>query len=164
MADYTPFTTHNNDDKNGVKMSDEEQIIATLEDYAKAYCAKDIDALMAVFDADDRISVIGTGQDELCVGRQAVKQLFLRNFNDATATQFQWDWSTVAISGNHALIGLTLIIKLTAEGELTSLPIRWTVALKKTDRWVWIHRHASTASNSQTKGKAYPSSIKMIGS
>ena len=47
----------------------DEIIFSTLEDYAKVYCAKDIDSLMHVFDDSDNISVIGTGGDELCVGR-----------------------------------------------------------------------------------------------
>ena len=38
-------------------------IIATLDDYANAYCAKDIDSLMRVFDDTGNISVIGTGED-----------------------------------------------------------------------------------------------------
>ena len=40
-------------------MTTEDDILATLEEYADAYCAKDIDRLMALFDAGDDISVIG---------------------------------------------------------------------------------------------------------
>jgi len=58
----------------------QEQIKSTLEAYAKAYCTKDIEALMSVFDESDNISVIGTGSDELCVGRKEVKQLFFEKF------------------------------------------------------------------------------------
>jgi hypothetical protein len=49
-----------------------EAILSTLEDYAEAYYAKGIDALMPVFDDSDNISIIGTGADEFCVGRAAV--------------------------------------------------------------------------------------------
>lgn len=35
-----------------------EVILATLDDYARSYCAKDIKGLMAVFDTGDDISVI----------------------------------------------------------------------------------------------------------
>lgn len=38
-----------------------EAIMATLEDYATAYCAKEIDALMSVFTDGEGISVIGNG-------------------------------------------------------------------------------------------------------
>ncbi|WP_255900200.1 nuclear transport factor 2 family protein [Vibrio campbellii] len=54
-------------------MQEQEDSTAILEDYAKAYCAKYIDALMSVFDPSGNISVIGTGEDELCIG-----QSFLR--------------------------------------------------------------------------------------
>jgi len=116
----------------------QETIKATLEDYATAYCAKDIDSLMHVFDDTDNISVIGTGMDELCVGRSAVKDLFLRNFSEATANKFEWDWVDIRLSGSQ-------------------VPLRWTVVVKNQNgRWVWIHRHASTPASTQEEGHAYP--------
>ncbi len=45
-------------------MNQEEYIMAALEDYAAAYCSKDIDALTHVFQDSDDISVIGTGEGE----------------------------------------------------------------------------------------------------
>ncbi|MCH7777788.1 MAG: nuclear transport factor 2 family protein [Gemmatimonadetes bacterium] len=41
--------------------------------YAEAYCSKDIDRLMALFDDGDDISLIGTGADELCAGPADIK-------------------------------------------------------------------------------------------
>ena len=132
-------------------------ITATLDEYAKAYCAKDIDSIMRVFDDTDNISVIGTGMDELCVGRAAVKDLFLRNFSEATANKFEWDLVDTRISRNHAVISVTLTIHLEYMENQLSVPLRWTVVLKKeNDRWVWIHRHASTAASNQDDGQAYP--------
>ena len=135
----------------------EEAINSTLEDYAKAYCAKDINSLMRVFDDTDNISVIGTGADELCVGRAAVENLFLRNFSEATAYKFEWDWVDTRISKNHAVISVTLTIYLETTENQIKVPLRWTVVLKhENDRWVWIHRHASTAASNQGEGQAYP--------
>lgn len=136
----------------------EEAIKLTLEAYARAYCAKDIGALMHVFDDSDNISVIGTGADELCVGRKAIKELFLRNFKEATAQKFEWDWIDVRVSENsHAVLSVTLIIHLVNGDESLQIPIRWTIVLKRQGtRWAWIHRNASTANSSQRKGKAYP--------
>lgn len=134
-----------------------EAIKSTLEDYAEAYCAKDIDALMRVFDDTDNISVIGTGSDELCVGRAAVKELFLRNFGEATANKFEWTWIDTRISGKHAVISVTLTIHLEYMEKQLKIPLRWTVVVKnENDRWLWIHRHASTAAADQDEGQAYP--------
>jgi len=77
-------------------------IKCTLQDYAQAYCYKDINAMMHIFGDSDNISVIGTGADELFVGRDEVKKLFLRNFNEATANKFEWNWIDIRISENHA--------------------------------------------------------------
>ena len=50
-------------------MREESEVLATLDAYADAYCAKDVGGLMALFDAGDDVSVIGTGADELCAGQ-----------------------------------------------------------------------------------------------
>ena len=116
-----------------------------------------IDSLMRVFDDTDDISVIGTGADELCVGRDAVKEMFLRNFSQATANEFEWDWVDTRISNNHAVTCVTFIIHLEYKGNQLEIPLRWTVVLKnENDRWVWLHRHASTAASGQDDGQAYP--------
>jgi len=137
-------------------MTDEQEIRSTLEDYAIAYCAKDIDALMHVFEDSDDISVIGTGADELCVGRGSIKELFLRNFAEATANEFEWQWSKVNIANDYAIVAISLIIHLEYQGSKIEIPIRWSVALRKTDRWVWLHRHASSPASNQDDGQAYP--------
>ena len=134
-----------------------EAIKSTLVDYAKAYCEKDIDALMRVFDDSDNISVIGTGADEICVGRGAVKELFLRNFSEATAKKFNWDWMDTRLSDSHAVVSVKFTIHLEYMNEQLKIPLRWTVVVKNENgRWVWIHRHASTAATNQEDGQAYP--------
>jgi ketosteroid isomerase-like protein len=134
-------------------------VLATLEGYARAYCAKDIDALMEVFDESENISVIGTGADELCVGRAEVRDLFLRNFSEAQANRFEWHWTHVSVVDDQAVVAITLTIHLEMDGKRLQVPIRWTVALRyHADRWRWIHRHASTAASDQSEGHAYPQS------
>lgn len=139
-------------------MTEEQEIRSTLEDYAQAYCAKDINSLMNVFENSDEISVIGTGADELCEGRNEVKDLFFRNFSEAAASEFEWQWSNIIVSNNHAVVAISLIIHLDYMEKKLEVPIRWTVVLKKTDRWVWLHRHASSAASTQDEGRAYPQS------
>ena len=138
-------------------MNEENAVMATLEDYASAYCAKDIDALMNVFNQGEDISLIGTGADELCSGREAVKAVLLRNFEAATASQFEWHWTNIIVCGEQAVVAATLTIHLDCQGTELKVPVRWTVALAKIqDRWVWLHRHASAAASSQDEGAAYP--------
>jgi ketosteroid isomerase-like protein len=132
-------------------------VLATLEDYAHAYCAKNIDSLMSVFDESDDISVIGTGADELCAGRAQVKDLFLRNFGEAQANRFEWHWTHTSVAGDHAVVAVTLTIHLETNGNKLRVPVRWTVVLRRrSGRWAWLHRHASTAASGQEEGQAYP--------
>lgn len=138
-------------------MNTETEILATLDEYADAYCAKDLDRLMRLFDAGDDISVIGTGADELCWGRKAIESLFERNFAEATAEKFEWHWSKVTVRGDTAVVAITLTIHLDLDGEKLSVPIRWTVVLKQTNgKWLWLHRNASAAAGDQDDGAAYP--------
>ncbi len=134
-----------------------DQIEATLDDYANAYCAKDIDAMMAVFADDDNISVIGTGEDEFCVGHTEVRQLFVRNFAEASAQRFEWQRIDTRVFDGHAVMSVKLVIHLIYQGDALQVPIRWTaVVRKKSDRWVWMHRHASSAASNQDEEAAYP--------
>lgn len=138
-------------------MSNVDQIMATLEEYAAAYCDKDLIRLMAIFVEGENISLIGTGSDELCSGRSAIESVFSRNFRDATATWFEWTWRDVAVHGVAATVAVTLNIHLDSEGQNLIVPIRWTVSMVLVGgRWRWVHRHASAAADSQKDGTAYP--------
>lgn len=140
-------------------MTDEAAVLATLEEYAEAYCSKDVDRLMALFDDGENISLIGTGGDELCAGRSAIKAVFLRNFSDATATKFAWDWKHVTVTDSNAVVAITLTIHLETQDGLLKVPVRWTVSLvERSGQWRWLHRHASSAAMSQDEGTAYPKS------
>lgn len=138
-------------------MTDEEAALATLEEYAEAYCVKDIDRLMSLFDDGENISLIGTGADELCASRSAIKAVFLRNFSDASATRFEWHWKHVTVAGDCAVIAIALTIHLETQGGPLNVPVRWTVSLvRRSGRWRWLHGHASSAAVSQEEGTAYP--------
>lgn len=138
-------------------MTEADTIFATLDEYADAYCAKDLERLMAIFVKGEGISLIGTGADELCSGRAQVAGVFERNFRDATAKQFAWKWKDIAVHGSAATVAVTLDIHLELDGENLTVPIRWTVSLVKVgEDWKWVHRHASAAAGSQDEGRAYP--------
>jgi len=142
-------------------MDEKDEVMATLDEYANAYCAKDLNRLMGIFLDGEAISLIGTGGDELCSGRTAVASVFERNFTDATATQFEWGWKDIAIHGHAATVAIALKIHLIIDDKSLVIPIRWTVSLVKTNNlWKWVHRHASAAANSQDEGSAYPTGEK----
>lgn len=141
-------------------MTADEAVLATLDQYAEAYCAKDLDRLMALFDDGDDISLIGTGGDELCAGRAAIEAVFLRNFSDATATRFAWDWRHVTVADDCAVVAVTLTIHLETDDGPLQVPVRWTVSLvRRSGQWRWLHRHASSAATSQEEGSAYPTGL-----
>ncbi len=138
-------------------LTDRDLVLATLEEYAEAYCAKDTKRLMGIFADSDAISLIGTGSDELCSGRKEIAAVFDRNFRDASATRFEWGWKDIAIHGESGTVAIALNIHLEIDGESVLVPLRWTVSLILTPAgWRWVHRHASSAAASQDEGAAYP--------
>ena len=138
-------------------MSEESAVLATLDAYADAYCAKDVDGLLALFDAGDDVSVIGTGADELCTGQAEIRRLFERNFTEAVAERFEWHWRQLTRRGDTATVAASLTIHLQLNGIPLAVPLRWTVSLYRLDgRWLWLHRHASAAAATQDDGGAYP--------
>ncbi len=146
-----------NSSKSEKPMTDQDLVLATLEEYAEAYCAKDLDRLMSIFVDGEAVSLIGTGSDEFCSGNRAVAAVFERNFRDATATRFAWGRQDIAIHGNSATVATEVDIHLKIEGEEIVVPVRWTVSLVLTATgWKWVHRHASAAASSQEIGAAYP--------
>ena len=138
-------------------MSHAEAIMATLEEYSAAYRGKDLARLMAIFVDGPDISLIGTGADELCAGRDEVAAIFERNLRDATATAFEWGWRDIVVHGDMATVAIAVTIRLEVEGAALEVPIRWTVVLTLVDgRWRWVHRNASSAAGGQKQGTAYP--------
>lgn len=138
-------------------MMDREAVLATLDEYADAYCTKDIKRLMAVFDDGDDITLIGTGADEFCTTRSAVENVFRRNFAEATATRFEWQKTHVTVFTLFAVVAVSVTIHLRTRADPLLIPVRWTVAMiRRSSGWRWLHRHASSAAATQEKGTAYP--------
>ncbi len=141
-------------------MSDELEVLATMDAYADAYCAKNTSGLLALFDGGDDVSMIGTGADELCVGHADIHRLFERNFSEATADRFEWHWRHVTQRDDTAAVAASLTIHLRVNGDPLAVPIRWTLSLHRLDgRWLWLHRHASAAAADQDAGVAYPGQV-----
>ena len=82
-----------------------------------------------------------------------VKDLFLRNFGEAQANRFEWDWTHTSVVGDFAVVAATLTIHLDMNGNALQVPVRWR---RRGDRWVWLHRRASIAASGQKEGQAYP--------
>jgi ketosteroid isomerase-like protein len=61
------------------------------------------------------------------------------------------------ITEYQAIVAITLTIHLEVDGNRVEVPVRWTVVMRReSDRWVWLHRHASSAASDQAEGQAYP--------
>ena len=63
----------------------ESAVRETLDRFAQAYAAWDIDPVMRVFAPGDDIQLMGTGADEIRLGRGAVREQIERDFAEPAA-------------------------------------------------------------------------------
>lgn len=127
-------------------MIEHERILATFDAYAEAYCAQDLEGVMAVFEAGDAVSVIGPGEADVCAGRAAVTALFEREFEALRVSRIEWVWRNVLANQDYAVVAARLTHHVETVVGPKAAPMRWSVAMTKRDgAWRWLHRHASLA-------------------
>lgn len=134
-----------------------EAIEQTLRDYAAAYAAADLDAMMGLFTTANTLGGIGTGEDEYLFGHEATRALFERNFAGAVDVQISWGKRHIEVLTDAAWIQAKAEVSGVEGGKPFSVPLRWSIVLvKEGGSWKWSHRHVSVAAGGQDEGTAYP--------
>jgi ketosteroid isomerase-like protein len=137
--------------------NDIEAIEQTLVDYASAYAASDIEAMMGLFSVFHTLGGIGTGGDEYLFGHEATRALFERNFKGAEGVRIDWGEYHVEVLSDAAWVQAKAEVSGAEDGKKFSVPLRWSIVLvREQGKWKWSHRHVSVAAGSQEEGTAYP--------
>jgi len=134
----------------------EEEIIATIEQYATAYRKKDIRAFSTIFSPE--ISGFGSGADEVIHNHADLIRQIRRDVSQA-------DVHAVAFS-DRQIIGDGRIAWVTSKSTMTfsvggsakqTLSGRSTMVLKNTgSRWVIAQLHFSLPFGGQSTGQSFP--------
>ena len=136
-------------------MSDQQQILETMDQYQAAFGDKSVDSMMALFTETGSLGGIGTGEDEYLFGRDAARKLFERNFSADVDVSFEWGERHVEVIGDSAWVQARAQVSGSEHGISFSAPLRWTIVLAR-EGGQWRHRHVSVATSSQEEGTAYP--------
>lgn len=136
----------------------EQQVVAALEGWAAAYGDKDADAYAAAFGDGDDVLLLGTGSDEVVVGRDKIAELLRRDFEEAESVLVNLGGLQVSSDGDVAwAVTHDAAVEATIGGQHLTMPLRITTVLRRTDgHWLIQHAHVSAPLAGQEPGKSFP--------
>lgn len=123
----------------------EAAVKSLLMEFAAAYQAQDIRALTALYSPDADTVVIGSTEDEKCVGIEAIREAYERDFSSSGPVQLEFTWIHVSATAMVAWVAAECLAHAMVEKEKVSLPSRFTAVLENRDgsRWLISQQHFS---------------------
>jgi len=127
----------------------QKQVTALLTTLARAYAAKDVDALMAL-SAPDPVLNIGTGRDEWLTSRADLEAAYRREFAQTSQVSIAFTPSAMARRGDVVWVaGVAPVAAQTPHGQV-AFEARFTcVLIKVKGAWRIAQSHMSVPSDAQ---------------
>lgn len=134
----------------------EEEIIATMEQYAMAYQKKDIQAFSALFSPE--ISGFGSGVDEVIHNHADLIHQIRRDVGQADVHAVGFPDRQIFGDGRVAWVTSKSTMTFSVGGSARqTLSGRSTMVLKNTgSRWVIVQLHFSLPFGGQSEGQSFP--------
>ena len=137
----------------------ESAVRETLDRFAQAYAAKDIEAVMRLCAPGDDIRLVGTGADEIRLGRAAVREQVERDFAQSDALSLSYKETHVSSAGDVAwVLALCTAQATIGEQTITLHPRLTAVFVRQGDEWLLRQTHLSVAMAGQEAGESFPTS------
>lgn len=136
----------------------DQHLAAALDEWAAAYARKDPAAFAAAFGDHDGVVLLGTGRDEIAIGRAAIRDLLQRDFDEAGDLEVKFGELRISTAGDVAwAVAPNAVIEATVSGQRQSIPVRITTVLERFDgRWLIQHAHVSAPMVNQEVGHSFP--------
>jgi uncharacterized protein (TIGR02246 family) len=123
----------------------------------EAFAKRDINGVMTFFAPDPDVVVIGTGEDEKCVGPTEIRTVLERAFAQFEHASVKFGWHSVAVTGSMALVAADVILSTKAGEREIAEHLRLTVALERRgNKWLIMQWHDSVPAAGQEAGQAFP--------
>lgn len=127
-----------------------------VDQLVNAYSAGHVDGAVALF-ADDAVFV-GTGADEVRVGRSAIRSQVERDLAQADAVKAWYDDLEVSTRGDAAWLFALVTVEATVGHEVVTMPMRMTATTTPTGgRWQFRQVHCSMPFSEQAEGDSFGS-------
>jgi len=139
-----------------VTKAQEEEIIATMEQYAMAYKKKDIQAFSTIFSPE--ISGFGSGEDEVIRNHAGLIRQIRRDMSQADVHAVEFSDRQIFGDGRVAWVTSKSTMTFSIGGSAKqTLFGRSTMVLKNTgSRWVIVQLHFSLPFGGQSEGQSFP--------
>ncbi len=128
----------------------EKAVKDVLDKFAASYAKHDLKSAMSLLAPDADIVMYGTGADEKCVGPEAIKAQFGRDWAQIEEPALEYNWISISAAGNVAWASIDAVFKAKIDGKKTKFPSRITkVFEKRGDKWLIVQGHYSFPDQSQ---------------
>jgi ketosteroid isomerase-like protein len=133
------------------------EIQTALEAYRTAFERRDLEAITATLTPDPDVIIVGTGPDEILVGREAFRSQVQRDWKQADETSWQWEYRSIGSAGPVAWALIAGALQARFGSLRLEMPLRITAVLElRGDRWLIAHLHISAPAPGQAEGESYP--------
>lgn len=130
-----------------------------LDRFATAYAAKDVEAVMRLFVPGDDVQLVGTGADEIRLGRDAVRHQVERDFAQSDRLSLTYEQTHVGGAGDLAWVMALCTAEATIGEQTIRLDPRLTAFLvRQGDTWLIQQTHLSVPMAGQESGESFPTS------
>jgi uncharacterized protein (TIGR02246 family) len=119
-------------------------VLGVLDAYAKAYTAKDVRALEALYAPDAGLVCIGTAGTEVARGREKVGELLRKDLAEKVSVRLDRTWDSVSSAGDVAWVAAGYRLTSRGTGGDMDAEARLTAVLQKKDgKWLIRQWHLS---------------------
>lgn len=128
----------------------EKAVKAVLDKFAESYAKRDLKSAMSLIAPDVDVVMYGTGAEEKCIGPEAIKAQFERDWSQIEEPALEYDWTSISAAGNVAWASIDAVFKAKIDGKMMKFPSRVTkVFEKRGDKWLIVQGHFSFPDQSQ---------------
>lgn len=128
-----------------------------LKHFAKAYSAKDVTAVLDLYDGDAGTVVIGSGFDEWNVGIRQIRRQFERDASQAETLKLRVGSPKVQATKDVAWLAVRLVAEVGAGGQTITMAGRFTATLRRRGKtWKFVQTHFSVPLPQQGEGESFP--------
>ncbi len=133
------------------------EVLDTIDGVAKAFEERDMNRFLASFAPDPDVVMIGTGEDEKCIGRDEIKAAIERAWSQSDSASFKLGWTSISASGSVAWVSADAAVHAKVGQRELVEDLRFTFVFEKRgDRWLIVQSHDSLPAATQDEGQAWP--------
>ena len=127
-----------------------------VDQLVDAYSAKHVDRAVALF--ADKAVFVGTGADEIRVGRSAIRSQVERDLTQAETVKAWYDDLEISMRGDAAWLFALVTVEATVGQEVVTMPMRTTAtATPNGGQWQFRQVHFSLPFSEQAEGESFGS-------